>query len=64
VCPRGVRVGPSVTSIEKRGKWDDGCLAGARGGRDTDARQQKSKEGDATSDLLLKHPDASLAIYV
>jgi hypothetical protein len=25
---------------------------------------RKSKEGDATSDLLLRHPDATLTIYV
>ena len=27
-------------------------------------RQQKSKDRDATLDLLLKHPDATLATYV
>jgi hypothetical protein len=34
------------------------------GGGDTKARQQKSGEADATSDLFLKHPDATLATYV
>ena len=29
-----------------------------------DVRQQKSEEGDATSDLLLKHPVDTLATYV
>jgi len=28
------------------------------------ARQQKSEEGDATPDLLLKHPDVILGTYV
>jgi hypothetical protein len=41
-----------------------GCPAGAEGGRDTDARQQKSEEGGATPDLLLKHLDATLATYI
>jgi hypothetical protein len=35
-----------------------------RRGRDTDVRQQKIEEGDATSDLLLKHLDATLVTYV
>jgi hypothetical protein len=36
------------------------------GGGDTEAkvRQQKSEDRDATPDLLLKHPDATLATYV
>jgi hypothetical protein len=36
------------------------------GGGDTKAkvRQQKSEDRDATPNLLLKHPDAILAIYV
>jgi hypothetical protein len=33
-------------------------------GEDTEARQQKSDEGDATPDLLLKHRGATLATYV
>jgi len=44
----------------------DAQLAPGGGGRDTEAkvRQQKSKDRDATLDLLLKHPDATLATYV
>jgi hypothetical protein len=34
------------------------------GGGDTKTRQQKSEEADATFDLLLKHLNATLAIYV
>jgi hypothetical protein len=34
------------------------------GGGDTEASQEKSKEGDATPDLLLKHPDTTLTTYV
>jgi hypothetical protein len=34
------------------------------GGGDTETRQQKTEKRDATPDLLLKHPDATLAIYV
>jgi hypothetical protein len=36
------------------------------GGGDTKAkvRQQKSEDRDVTPDLLLKHPDATLATYV
>jgi hypothetical protein len=36
------------------------------GGRDIEVkvRQQKSEDKDATPDLLLKHPDATLATYV
>jgi hypothetical protein len=36
------------------------------GGGDTEAKvkQQKSEDKDATLDLLLKHPDATLATYV
>jgi hypothetical protein len=35
-----------------------------KGGEDTEAWRQKSDEGDATPDLLLKHQDATLATYV
>jgi hypothetical protein len=31
---------------------------------DTKARQQKGEEGDATLDLVLKYPDATIATYV
>ena len=31
---------------------------------DTEARQQKGEERDATLNLVLKHPDATIAIYV
>jgi hypothetical protein len=35
------------------------------GGEDTETRQQKTRrEIQHTPDLLLKHPDATLAIYV
>jgi hypothetical protein len=36
------------------------------GGRDTEAkvRQQKSEDRDVTPNLLLKHPNATLATYV
>jgi hypothetical protein len=34
------------------------------GGGDTEARQEKSEVGDVTPDLVLKHPDATLATYV
>jgi hypothetical protein len=36
------------------------CPAGARGGRDTHARQQKSEERDTTPDILLTHSDQHL----
>jgi hypothetical protein len=31
---------------------------------DSKARQQKGEEGDATLDLVLKHPDITIATYV
>ena len=31
---------------------------------DAEARQRKGEEGDATSNLILKHPDTTLAIYI
>jgi hypothetical protein len=31
---------------------------------DTEVRQQKGEEGDVTPNLVLKHPDATTAIYV
>ena len=31
---------------------------------DTEVRQQKGDEGDATLNLVLKHPDATITTYV
>jgi hypothetical protein len=31
---------------------------------DTEVRQQKGVEGDTTLDLVLEHPDATIATYV
>ena len=59
--PCGVRVARNVTSIEKRGRGD-GCSASAR--RTHRGEVAQDEERDATSDLLLKHPDPTLATYV
>jgi hypothetical protein len=54
---------PNITSIEKEGRGG-GCPAGAGRRRRHRGVATNSEEGDATPDLLLKHPDATLAIYV
>jgi hypothetical protein len=33
-------------------------------GEHTDAMQQKARRRDATPDLLLKHPNTTVAIYI
>jgi hypothetical protein len=38
--------------------------AARRGDTEMKVMQQKSEDRDATSDLLLKHPDATVATYV
>jgi hypothetical protein len=48
----------------RRGEGGGGCRLTSGGGGDIRARQQKSGEGDATLDLLLKYSDATLTIYV
>jgi hypothetical protein len=56
-----------ATPASRRGGGKDVQLAlGGGGGGDIEAkvRQQKSEDKDATPDLLLKHPDATLATYV
>jgi hypothetical protein len=63
-APTWAHVTSSVSSIEKREGGGGGCPAGTGGGRDIYARQQKSEEGDAIPDLLLKHQNATLATYV
>jgi hypothetical protein len=57
-------VTPNVTRIEKRERGVADAQPAPGEGGDTKARQQKSEEGDATTNLLLKHPDATLATYV
>jgi hypothetical protein len=54
---------PYITNIEKRGEHDR-CIAGAGRRRRHKGKAIESEEGDATLDLLLKHPDATLATYV
>jgi hypothetical protein len=41
-----------------------GCPAGAGGRRRQRGEATKDEEGDATPDLLLKHPDATLVTFV
>jgi hypothetical protein len=65
-CTRPAAAVGAYASIQKRGGAADAQLAlGGRGG-DTKAkvRQQKSEERDAIPDLLLKHPDITLATCV
>jgi hypothetical protein len=51
---------PKCHQHREREGGGGGCPANAGEGRDTNARQQKSEDEDATPDLLLKHPDATL----
>jgi hypothetical protein len=55
-----------ATPTSRRGGGKDVQLALGGGGGDIEAkvRQQKSEDRDATPDLLLKHPDTTLATYV
>jgi hypothetical protein len=39
-------------------------MPGGGGDIEANVRQQKSEDRDATPDLLLKHPDVTLATYV
>jgi hypothetical protein len=48
----------------KRGEGTVDAQPEPGGGGHTEASQQKSKEGDATPDLFLKHPDTTLTTYV
>jgi hypothetical protein len=63
--PTGACVGPSVTSIKKE---EEGVANAHPALKEEETPMQgsrKSEEGDATSDLLLKHQDAThLATYV
>jgi hypothetical protein len=58
--PRGTH----VAANRERGRGGGGCPAGARRRRKHQGEAAESEEGDATSDLLLKHPDATLATYI
>jgi hypothetical protein len=55
---------PERHQHREKGGGGGRCLADAGGGRDTDARQQKSEKEDATSNLLLKPLEATLATYI
>jgi hypothetical protein len=62
-----VRVGPapSRTSPASRKVRGDGrCLAGTRTRRRHRAEVAEREEGNATSDLLLKYSDTTLATYI
>jgi hypothetical protein len=50
-------VGPTHASGERL------CLRSLRA-PDTEARQQKSEEGDTTSDPVMKHLDATITTYI
>ena len=54
---------PNVTSIGKKGRARR-CPAGARRRRRHRGETAESEKGDAIPDLLLKHPDTTLATYV
>jgi hypothetical protein len=56
-----------ATSTSRRVGGGGGCPTGTgRRREDTEAkvRQEKYEDKDATPNLLLKHPDATLATYV
>ena len=57
--PHEVHTVPNVTGFEKRGKGEPDVERRRHQGEATE-----SEEGDAIPDLLLKHPDATLATYV
>jgi hypothetical protein len=64
VCLRGARVGPNVTSIEKKGRRQQVPNGVGRRRRRHRGEAAEDEKGDATPDLLLKHSDVTLAIYV
>jgi hypothetical protein len=64
MCPHRAHATRNVTSIEKEGDGAADAQPASGGGGDTKERQQKSEERDATPNLLLKHPDATLATCV
>jgi hypothetical protein len=53
-----------MPSASRRGGWGGGCLASARWRRRNRGEAAESEEGDVTLDLLLKHLDTTLAIYI
>jgi hypothetical protein len=54
-----------ATPTSRRGeRAADAQPAPGGGDTETNLRQQKTEDRDATSDLLLKHPDITLATYV
>jgi hypothetical protein len=62
-APTQAHVALNVTSTEKRGR-DDGCPAVAGRRRRHRDEAAEGEEGDATPDLLIKHLDVTLAIFV
>jgi hypothetical protein len=55
---------PQTLPASRRRGGGGGCPARAAGRRGHRDEATESDEGDATSDLLLKHPDTILATYV
>ena len=62
-APTRARTAPNVTSIEKRGRGG-GCPVNAGRRRRHQSEATEGEEGDATHNLLLKHSDETLIIYV
>ena len=55
---------PRTPPASRRGGGGGGCPAGAGRRSKNRGEAAESEEGDATPDLLSKHPDATLATYV
>jgi hypothetical protein len=53
-----------AANIQKDGEGRWMLAPGGGGDIEAKVRQKKNKDRDATPDLLLKHPDATLATYV
>jgi hypothetical protein len=60
----GARTALKATSIEKEGEGAADDQPASGGGGETEARQRKARREMQQTDLLLKHPDATLATYV
>jgi hypothetical protein len=62
--PHRAYVGPNVTNIEKEGEGAIDAQPAPEEEETLMRGSRKSEEGDAISNLLLKHPDATLPTYV
>jgi hypothetical protein len=51
-------------SASRRGGGAADAQPAPGGGRDTEAKVRQQEDKDATHDLFLKHPEATLATYV